>query len=68
MAENKEELSDIIIKFDTRSSADWQNSKNIIAKGSLCVEEIEDGIFKIKIGDGQRIYSDLPYVDRKSVV
>ena len=62
MAENKEELSDIIIKFDTRSSADWQNSKNIIAKGSLCVEEIEDGIFKIKIGDGQRIYSDLPYV------
>lgn len=62
MAENKEELNDIIIKFDTRSTADWGNSDKIIAKGSLCVEEVEGGIFKIKIGDGERIYSDLPYV------
>lgn len=41
----------------------WLCSTYVIPDGELVVEKCIDGGVKIKIGDGLKIFKDLPYVD-----
>lgn len=45
------------------TTSNWENSTYIIPYGELVVEQCVDGGVKIKIGDGNHIFKDLPYVD-----
>ena len=50
----------IILRND--SSANWlANSKQILLKGELGIEFLEDGAVKIKIGDGAKSWEELDY-------
>lgn len=48
--------------FDTRTSEQWAAVTKVIPKGFLCAEIISEDKLKIKIGDGTRSYSALPYI------
>lgn len=45
-----------------KSTAQWASETTIISKGLLCVEMTTDGKTMIKIGDGVKTYSQLPYI------
>lgn len=48
--------------FDTRTSEQWAAVTKVIPKGFLCAEIVGDDKIRIKIGDGTKAYSALPYV------
>ena len=50
-----------VIHFDTRTTDEWSAEKRVIPKGFLCVEKADDGKIKLKAGDGERTYEQLPY-------
>ena len=44
------------------TTTNWTQSKYVIPDGEMVVEKCADGGVKIKIGDGLKIFNDLPYV------
>lgn len=49
----------IALKTDT--TANWANSTLVLLKGEQVIEITDSGTCKIKIGDGVKIFSELPY-------
>lgn len=49
------------IYLDSRTAEQWSNVTRVIPKGFACVELGENSV-KIKIGDGVKTYSQLPYL------
>lgn len=45
-----------------KTTAEWAAESSVISKGLLCVELADDGRTLVKIGDGTKVYSALPYV------
>lgn len=48
-----------------RTSEQWEQSSDkyhLIPRGTLCIELVPDGKMKIKIGVGDKFYSQLPYI------
>lgn len=45
------------------SSANWESVKDtaVLLKGEIGVEFLEDGTAKVKVGDGTKVWSQLPY-------
>ena len=57
----------IILRND--SSVNWEvNADQVLLKGEVGIEFLEDGTPKIKIGDGITAWNDLPYQGENSVV
>lgn len=46
----------------TDSAADWQAKNPVLSKGEPGLEEVGDGTFRQKVGDGVTAWADLPYV------
>lgn len=58
------------IKHIVRTSEQWNSGSNqymIIERGCLCVELCPDKTTKIKIGEGNKFYKDLPYIGGSDV-
>ncbi len=51
----------IALKSDT--TANWAKSTLVLLKGEQAIEITESGAYKIKIGDGVKTYSQLPFQD-----
>ena len=49
----------IALKADT--TANWAKSTLVLLKGEQAIEITESGAYKIKIGDGVKTFSELPY-------
>ena len=45
----------------TKATAEWSTFSTIIPKGMLCVEICTDGTTRLKVGDGNNIFNNLPY-------
>ena len=45
------------------TTSHWLQSEYVIPDGEMVVEKCTDGSVRIKIGDGLKIFKDLPYVD-----
>ena len=58
----EERVLDIKLTLYTDSDTNWAASQKIITKGVPCVEFTADGKTKLKVGDGRKIFSALPYV------
>ena len=53
------------IKHIVKSTDQWNitaNQYKIIERGCLCIELCPDGKTKIKVGEGNKFYGDLPYI------
>lgn len=62
---NERDLTHIV-----RTTEQWLNTVDkyeIIPEGVLCVEFTSDNLTKVKIGDGHKIFSDLPYITGSDV-
>lgn len=46
----------------SKTTAEWAAEPTIISKGLLCVEFTTDNKTLVKIGDGTKAYTDLPYI------
>ena len=44
-----------------KSTSQWESEESVIPKGMLCVEFTETNETKIKIGNGTKSFSELPY-------
>ena len=44
------------------TTSNWEKSTYVIPYGELVVEQCTDGGVKIKVGDGNHIFKELPYV------
>lgn len=44
-----------------KTTAEWATVADVITKGVLCVETTDDNKVKIKIGDGAKVFANLPY-------
>lgn len=44
-----------------KSTSQWESEESVIPKGMLCVEFTESSETKIKIGNGTKSFSELPY-------
>lgn len=49
------------VYFDTRTTEEWAQEKRVIPEGFLCIEKADEGKMKLKAGDGERTYEQLPY-------
>lgn len=50
------------IKNKISTTAEWQaNGSLILYKGEIAIEQLTDGTNKIKIGDGESTFAELPY-------
>lgn len=47
----------------TKTTAEWGQESTVISKGLLCVEFTTDGKTRLKVGDGTKPFSELPYTD-----
>lgn len=57
----------ILLRND--ETANWLNNQNtVLKKGEAGVEFLANGKTKIKIGDGVKTWSELPYVDGEDIV
>lgn len=53
--------SEVVIKTD--SVLNWEKAKNYIPqKGTIIVYEFEDGNPRVKIGNGETLVNDLPFL------
>lgn len=59
-------MSKIITKHRRGTTEEWNSSKIIPSESELVIEECSDGLLKFKIGDGHRLFSELPYPDEKT--
>jgi hypothetical protein len=50
----------IVLRNDT--IANWEESTLILAKGEPAISFDEEGVAKLKIGDGKSIWSQLPFI------
>ena len=50
-----------IIHFDTRTTEEWLEETQTIPEGFLCIEKADGDKTKLKVGDGERTYDQLPY-------
>lgn len=60
-------LNNVIVKFDTKTTAEWAESAKAIVKGALALEDMGNGNFKAKIGDGEHAFVELPYFVSESI-
>ena len=51
-----------IITLRQGTTAEWANSKVVLAQGEAGLEYLADGSVKIKAGDGEHLWSDLQYI------
>ena len=51
-----------IIKLRQGTTAEWASSTVKLAVGEMGLEYLSDGSVKIKAGDGEHVWADLPYV------
>ena len=52
-------------KFFIKTTLEWASTSMnsyIIPRGDLCIETFDDGDMKLKIGDGLRVFKQLPYI------
>ena len=54
-------LNGVVIHFDTRTTEEWSTEERVIPEGFLCVEKTDSGKIKLKVGDGERTYDQLPF-------
>ena len=54
-------LNGVVIHFDTRTTEEWKTEAKVIPEGFLCVEKADGDKIKLKVGDGERTYEQLPY-------
>lgn len=52
-----------IIKHRRGTTEQWEESDEIIYDGEIVVEKSDDGYIRLKIGDGIRKFSELPYMN-----
>ena len=52
-----------IVKHRRGTTQEWLSTKIIPENGELIIEECIDGIRRCKIGDGQNLFTKLPYID-----
>lgn len=55
------EFNNIRIKNITATTAEWAESTEVLLKGEFGIELLDDGTWKMKIGDGKHTWSDLSY-------
>ena len=51
--------------FFIKTTSEWDSTSMnsyIIPRGDLCIEAFDDGDMKLKIGDGSRVFKQLPYI------
>lgn len=58
---SEKSLDNVLVKFDTKTTSEWAESAKIIAKSALALEDMGNGAFKAKIGDGEHTFAELPY-------
>ena len=64
-----EKILKIRILLRNDETANWLNNQNtVLKKGEAGVEFLANGKTKIKIGDGVKKWSELPYVDGEDIV
>lgn len=51
-----------VITLRQGTTAEWANSSVVLARGETGLEYLADGSVKIKAGDGERLWADLPYM------
>ena len=54
-----------LIKRDT--SARWKDANPVLRLGEIVMAQINEDTFLYKIGDGERTWKELPYVDLNEV-
>ena len=50
------------LELVTKTTAEWADITDVIIKGVPCVETTTDGKTLMKIGDGERLFAQLPYL------
>ena len=58
---NTKEMDGIEIYFDARTPEQWAEITKVVPKGYICVEFTTDEKCRLKVGDGTKQYSELPY-------
>ncbi len=58
---NTKEMDGIEIYFDARTTEQWAEITKVVPKGYICVEFTTDEKCRLKVGDGTKQYSELPY-------
>jgi hypothetical protein len=51
-----------IITLRQGTTTDWANSTVKLAKGEMGLEYLTDGSVKVKAGDGEKLWAELPYI------
>ena len=51
-----------VITLRQGTTAEWANSSVVLARGETGLEYLADGSVKIKAGDGEHLWADLPYM------
>ena len=51
-----------IITLRQGTTAEWANSEDVLKTGEMGLEYLSDGNVKIKAGDGEHLWSALPYI------
>lgn len=51
-----------IITLRQGTTAEWNNSSVVLKTGEMGLEYLSDGNVKIKAGDGESLWSALPYI------
>lgn len=49
-----------------KTKAEWNDIDPVLLTGEIAVVDNEDGRILLKVGDGETVFSDLPYVTTKS--
>lgn len=52
--------SHVAMKYDTYKK--WMEQNPLLLKGEIAIVEIANDIIKLKVGDGERRFSDLPFI------
>lgn len=55
----------MITKHRRGTTDEWQDSSVVPAEGEIVIEECDNGDRKFKIGDGRRLFTELPYTDEE---
>ena len=50
----------VTMKYDTYKN--WTEYNPLLLKGEIAIVEIANDIIKLKVGDGERRFSDLPFI------
>lgn len=57
----------VLIQLRRDTLENWNSVNPVIAQGEMCLESQSDGTYKMKIGDGVRNWSNLPYFKEDSI-